>query len=214
MPAVTALEHASEVGLVADIVMSEVRSAAMRADADDVDLWWDWESESIMSTVARAFGVAAKMASRYLTTAALFNGLEIEPLVVAADLGQIGEALRVTGPVAFKTNVRRHGDPASARGVMAERLAGSANRLTLAGSRQTIVETANRSPAITRYRRVAQPGACDFCEMLAGRGAVYTSAASAGSVTGRQGKPRGNRRITESYHDHCRCYVEVEWVDA
>lgn len=44
-----------------------------------------------------------------------------------------------------------------------------------------------------RFRRVVEPRACDFCRMLATRGAVYLTAEAAG-----KGK---------KYHDTCRCHV-------
>ena len=76
-----------------------------------------------------------------------------------------------------------------------------------------------------RYQRVPRVNCCAFCGMLATRGAVYTSAGSAGSVVGAgvpvtpdgekrkrggQGKgikPRGSRRLGEDYHDNCYCTV-------
>lgn len=42
------------------------------------------------------------------------------------------------------------------------------------------------------YQRVASPGACDFCRMLAGRGTVYSAAA-----------------VNTDAHDHCRCTSEI-----
>ena len=46
-----------------------------------------------------------------------------------------------------------------------------------------------------RYRRVAVGATCSFCLMLATRGAVYLSAASAGQ--------------SRKYHAHCDCYIEL-----
>ena len=46
------------------------------------------------------------------------------------------------------------------------------------------------------WRRVPEPKACDFCLMLASRGAVYRTAATAGD---------GN-----DYHRHCRCDAVLE----
>lgn len=46
-----------------------------------------------------------------------------------------------------------------------------------------------------RFRRVAEPGACAFCRMLATRGAVYLNAERAGQ----------SRR----YHHMCRCHIEL-----
>jgi len=47
-----------------------------------------------------------------------------------------------------------------------------------------------------RWRRVPEPGACDFCLMLATRGAVYASQETAGK--------------DNDYHAHCHCDQESE----
>jgi hypothetical protein len=40
--------------------------------------------------------------------------------------------------------------------------------------RDVVATVANNDPRFVGYARVANPGACDFCKMLAGRGPVYT----------------------------------------
>lgn len=40
--------------------------------------------------------------------------------------------------------------------------------------RDVVATIANNDPRFVGYARVANPGACDWCKMLAGRGAVYT----------------------------------------
>ena len=82
-----------------------------------------------------------------------------------------------------------------------------------------------------KWARHASANACEFCRMLATRGAVYASEASASAVGGRgkdvstnfdattgkrkrggQAKgvrTRGNQSIGSKYHDHCHC-VAVE----
>ena len=52
-------------------------------------------------------------------------------------------------------------------------LDGGVTRLTLAPGRDTIVESTKADPANPRYARTPEVGACEFCLMLAGRGAVY-----------------------------------------
>ncbi|MCG7284972.1 hypothetical protein MHY85_03165 [Cellulomonas sp. ACRRI] len=42
--------------------------------------------------------------------------------------------------------------------------------------RATIARSANLDPAASGWQRVARPGACKFCRMLAGRGGVYKEA--------------------------------------
>lgn len=78
------------------------------------------------------------------------------------------------------------------------------------------------------FQRFPAAGACDFCQMLAGRGAVYLTAAAAGGVAGRGSertgldaagnrmsggvgggvKARGKRSLGSNYHDACRCLVQ------
>lgn len=210
MPSEQTARHQREIGLVAEATASEVRSAARSAAVDDIDAWWDTQGPGIERAVARGFNVTADLAARYLAADALLAGAEVAPVAAVVELAQIATSLRVTGPVAFKQHVRAHGEPLAARRIMANRLAASTNRLVLAGSRETIIATAETSPSVARWRRVAQSGACDFCQMLAGRGFVYTER-SGSEVVGRGGRPRGNRRIGQSYHDSCRCYVEIDW---
>ena len=73
-----------------------------------------------------------------------------------------------------------------------------------------------------KYARVAQPGACSFCRILASRGAVYGSESSAlfvgmsgvkkhysdGKDKGtrlKKGRVRGLQSAGSKYHDHCKC---------
>lgn len=78
------------------------------------------------------------------------------------------------------------------------------------------------------FQRFPAAGACSWCRMLAGRGAVYLTAASAGGVSGRGSdrtgldaggsrlsggvgggvKARGKRSLGSNYHDACRCLVQ------
>lgn len=103
-------------------------------------------------------------------------------------------------------------------------LAGGAQRLLFNTQRDTLFTLADNDPGQPTYQRMttsAEP--CDFCIMLASRGAVYDSQASAGGVVGRgvplgqnkgnplggrTGKgirPRGPKTIGERYHDNDKC---------
>lgn len=57
----------------------------------------------------------------------------------------------------------------------------------------------------TLWARRAHPGACQFCQILSTRSAVYGSARSALGVVGRGSKPRGRQEMGDKYHDHCKC---------
>lgn len=109
-------------------------------------------------------------------------------------------------------------------------LAGGAQRLLFNASRETTFHLADKDPVVTRYQRMttsAEP--CEFCIMLASRGAVYRSSESNDRVVGRgvplgtvkghlvrpgdkvagaRGggvKPRGPRSIGERFHDNDKC---------
>lgn len=77
------------------------------------------------------------------------------------------------------------------------RLEASAARLVREGGRRTITENTERDPAKPRYQRFlsARSKHCDFCSMLAGRGAVYHTKDTAG--------------VGKHFHDRCHCYVEL-----
>lgn len=207
-------QHRRELGLIAGLTARDVRAEARRADTSDIDGWWQGGAGArISDIVASGFRATAVLGVEYLAASALAEGIAIEPVLAAVDLAQLATSLRVTGPVAFKVNMRRSGSPAAALRVMETRLGGSAQRLALAGERETVMEAVRTSPAIIGYRRVTAAGACKFCEMLAGRGAVYTRE-SATAVVGRRGQTRGTRSIGEPYHDSCRCSSAPIWADA
>lgn len=95
-------------------------------------------------------------------------------------------------------------------------LAGGLTRRLTEMSADTMVGNAEMQGGLSA-QRVARPGCCAFCAMLASRGADYTTA-TAGKVGGR-GVPveqnkrakgirsRGSQRIGDDFHDYCRCRV-------
>lgn len=106
-------------------------------------------------------------------------------------------------------------------------IGGGVQRMIAGAGRTTVDVNARRDVASTSWSRVARPGACEFCTMLAGRGAVYRSEAASGMVIGRgvdpsatagkrggQGKGVKTRGAGEralgspDYHDFCRCVAK------
>lgn len=97
----------------------------------------------------------------------------------------------------WATDVLRQADDQAARALALKQLSGTLNRLILQPGRDTVLNSTLR--AGTGFARVAEPGACPFCLMLAGRGAVYSKKTALG---------------THSYHDNCRCIgMEVKTDD-
>ncbi|MGO3147092.1 MAG: hypothetical protein ACTIJ6_05365 [Leucobacter sp.] len=105
------------------------------------------------------------------------------------------------------------------------RLSGSAARMIMDSSRNTV--ELNGARERVGFQRMPRAGCCAFCGLLASRGAVYRSEASAGGVVGRgsdrtgydaQGrrlsgaagggvKARGSMALGDGYHDDCQCVV-------
>lgn len=172
--AALAREHGVRVNAIASAVQSHVRKIALTADPADIDLWWSRVAPSVEALVQRGSVVTADLAARFLAQHAALNGVTLTPQLYAAVAEQVNTALRVTGPVAFKTHIRLGGDELSSVGTMAKRLSASSSRLVLSGSRGTI-SGAVRDGGIAGYRRVSDGKPCAFCAMLLGRGAVYSA---------------------------------------
>lgn len=109
------------------------------------------------------------------------------------------------------------------------RISGGSQRLLFDRQRDGVLEMAGQEHHEVRYQRMAAPGCCAFCAMLASRGAVYTEQSVTrvvgrgvplgrdatgnriGASTGRSGRTgkglvtRGARPRGEEYHDFCRC---------
>lgn len=82
-------------------------------------------------------------------------------------------------------------------------LQGAVLRLGQRQSRLTVVKSA--AAAGNGFARVCSPNACDFCAVLASRGAVYLSAESAEFVG--TTRVRGPQKPGEQFHDFCKCEV-------
>lgn len=82
----------------------------------------------------------------------------------------------------------------------------SSQRHMLQFARSTMYESACVHDGVY-FARVPEPGACEFCRMLAARGAAYTSKRSATAVT-------TGAREGESFHDDCSCSVAAARDDS
>ncbi|MFB9368752.1 hypothetical protein [Kitasatospora albolonga] len=71
---------------------------------------------------------------------------------------------------------------------------GTAIKHALDGGRGVLADHIRRDPRAVGWQRVAGPGCCAFCAMLAARGAVYETKWTAG--------------VGRSFHPHCACQVE------
>lgn len=198
-------QHQAELVAVGATLEREVRRVARTVSTGNVDAWYLRVLEELLRLVLASFGASRRLGERYLIQHAALEGVDLAPELAAWSTEQAATALRVTGPVAWKRGLAESGSEMVASRVMADALAGSAQRLALAGSRETIAGTVRRSRGVVvGWRRVPDADPCAWCAMLASRGAVYTSGAAAGRVVSR----RGTRELGMSFHDNDQCTVE------
>lgn len=178
---------------IAELISRRLRVTAMRADPADIDGWWERMSPQIQQEILTGQTALARLARGYLAQHALIEGVRLAPVVIAAIPEQIAQALLVTGPVAFKTQMAISGSEAAATRVMASQLQGAATRLVLEGDRQTTMRTFAERDEVAGWRRKSGGGSsCAFCTMLIGRGAVYSK-----------------QSVDFRSHDRCSCKPEL-----
>lgn len=176
-------------------------------------------------------GAVPELLQPYVTASGELSAVWYEDLRAASSVGGSYAALTDTDVTAdrYDALVRWSMTPlfGESSSTVQSLLVNGAQRIIASGSRRTIDANARADVASTAWARVAQPDACEFCRMLAGRGAVYRSEKSAGMVIGRgvdpaaafdengkrkrggQGKgvkARGERAVgSDDYHDDCNC---------
>ncbi|MER7833486.1 hypothetical protein [Streptomyces sp. NPDC095602] len=177
---------------VAELIARRLRTTALRADVSDIDGWWEAISPRVQQEILTGASALARLARSYLAQHAQLEGVRLAPVAVEPDPAQIATSLLVTGPVAFKTNIRVSGSEDAAVRAMASQLQGSATRLVLAGARDTTMATWRERGEMAGWRRVGgRSEPCPFCLMLIGRGAVYA-----------------RETATFEAHDRCACTPE------
>lgn len=87
------------------------------------------------------------------------------------------------------------------------RLSASLDRMVRQADRETVAGNATRDRTSNGWRRVARPGACAFCLMLATRDDYSSQSAATAVGSGQRGRIRGTRTQGSRYHDNCRCFA-------
>ena len=149
---------------------------------------------SVAALVQRHRQTSAGLAAQYLRAFRLASGVPGELKVVHAEpliVDQFTTSLRVVSVIAAKKSAAAG---KAAELAMADALTetqGSMARLVLDAGRDTATKTLKADRAAYGWQRVLGGGGCDFCQMLAGRGAVY-------------------KEDTADFpsHDHCGCSAE------
>lgn len=166
-------------------VSSEVVAAAARLwpllDPTRLDSTFPVWAEAVLALVAEGKLRSAGLAAAYVEALRDVEGpgrTTVEALS-ALSREQAMTSLLVTGPVAVKVGIRAGKPLEQAVSASLVQSAGAMIRLVQQGSRDTITNAVATDEAAVGYARVTDGHPCAFCALLASRGAVYRSEATA-----------------------------------
>lgn len=108
---------------------------------------------------------------------------------------QFATSLRVTSVVIIKKATANGIAPDAAMASGKSEMLGAVARLVLNAGRSTITDSLAQDPRAAGYERVLGGAGCDFCQMLAGRGGVYSA-----------------ETADFEAHDHCACTPSPVWA--
>lgn len=136
---------------------------------------------------------SARLAGRFFTAHRMLELDDSFDAVLAGDAPavQVRTSMLVTGVYHLLANLGRGVVLDRASAIAKASSAAAAMRLALEGGRETLTSTIKADPRARGYERVTSGNSCDFCEMLADRGAVY-----------------GEASADFEAHDHCSCSAE------
>lgn len=179
-----------------DIEELDESTASWLVAVTDLILQWRARSADRALTYYSAF--------RRAETGAALPDIDLYRNLGGGNTNQIRTSLLVTGPIGFKSGIKRGLTVPRAQKFAFTAVSASASRHVLNGGRQQLVETAWKDEGSVGYSRVTDTDPCAFCAMLASRGPVYFSRATAARTTERSTK----RGPGEKYHDDCGCTAE------
>lgn len=154
--------------------------------------------------------------SPYLTTAGEVAATWYEELIAQAGVNKYAQVAPGPDVGRFESLARWGVRPLAGQSssTVLSLVGGGVQRMIANAGRDTIDVNAKgdagRGPvAAVAWSRVTAAGACDFCTMLAGRGAVYRSAESAGAAIAGGSPVSGlGSGMAKRFHDHCHCVVK------
>lgn len=188
-------EHRSKQLLLRRRTITQTKALVPLLKWDDLDGSFSHLERAMRPVVAKNLNTSAGLSATYVKALRAKRGpggrIDIPRATLNSD--QFTTSLRVTSVVAAKNAASRGlaGDLAMQNvSVLASN---AMTRLVLNGGRETILDVVRSDEA--RYARILGGSGCDFCRMLADRGAVYLTADTA------EFEP----------HDKCGCTPEPDW---
>lgn len=183
-------------------------------DVADLDASLERWLRAQLPILRRFNGESARLAESYLNA---FRQAEIGGRTATVPAGFIDEvaavaSMRITGPVAAKRGIERGMAPTVAMTHARRQVEGATQRLVAEGGRATVDATVRADDRALGWARITGPDPCEFCALLASRGAIYASQEVALGA-GMGDRVRGDRTDGMAYHDHCQCASEPSYGD-
>lgn len=182
----------------------QVRAAALR---DFSRLWPLWKGDKstfeqlVVATIPLVrvhYQLSSSLASTYYQAfrrAEGATGGAALRLASPLDIDRVTASLYVTGEVMTGKAVAAGFSPEAAMQTALVRTSGAVARHVLTGGRDTLIRSTGSDRRARGWQRVTGGEACDFCTMLAERGAVYS-----------------DDTADFQAHDHCSCMAEPRFT--
>lgn len=184
--------------VASSLIRDIVKLLKLLFNVEQADESWPAVQMAISAMVLTSRARSASLAGPYyqqLRAAAGVTGqiVPAEPRDLAPE--RLTKALNSAGMAVMKQSLRLGAPPAQARDRMAVTLTGTASRLALEGGRDVMEATSHDDEDALGWARITDSDPCSWCAMLASRGAVFESGATAGD----------SRYGGAKYHDHDSC---------
>lgn len=192
MNQLTAAHRQTQIRLGATIV-AQLGSAWPLLDPEDLDGTFDRWLTVVKPIVAAGRAMSTTLAGAYMQALRRQAQLGSFPPVPAGPIDDAAftTSMLVTGPVSIKAATARMVPVAKANDVAQARSSAAGMRMSLDAGRETIVATVKADPHARGWQRIVSGNACQFCQMLGDRGAVY-----------------GENSADFQAHDGCSCTAE------
>jgi hypothetical protein len=178
--------------LLAAIAIRDIIQIWQQLNLADIRSSWPAVRTALAALIRDRYGMSAVQAAQYYTQARLAAGVPgIAPVVMPDPLPDplVTATLDSTGPYSLLGRIKEGQPLAQADENTGVQMSGAAQRLISNGARQVILRSVGADDKAVAWMRVTAANPCAWCSMLASRGPVYRSEASAGFEA----------------HNHCRC---------
>lgn len=192
MPSELTVRHQRSQAALRAVTLKQLLAIWPAFDITRIDESWPAVQQALTALIWLRHRDSSTLAARYYQAARTIEGVAGPPtvrLAPAPTVEQLGRSLGYLGTIVPKKLIAQRRPDAAQQTFV--HVAGAVSRHVLNGGRDTLLASVKDDPRAGGWRRITSGRACNFCQMLAGRGGVYSAETSK----------------FES-HDHCACTPE------